>query len=200
MSEFLANPLRVLDRIYRFIEGTTPKAVENKLPIQLVHDVSRQAELGQTGMGFFIAGQDNVHGGASTIEAAFDPYIEVGYLYPNVTELWVWLLNAWVTNLGNTTSASLAIGYVPVGEYIVRRDRLVQYWNVAGIAIFDQNISPAVHTSSCAPIAGNISNFPVLVTPGATCRITTISSGATTIRVEGMFWAGPTGTYPPMSA
>lgn len=198
MAQFLANPLRVLDRIYRFVEGAAPKSVENVLPIQLVHDVSRAAELGGTGMGYFISGQDNTHGAANVQENAWDPYAEVAYLYPNVTDTWVWLIQAWNTlSTLNVNWSNLTVGYAPLGEYMVRRDRPIQVWNGAVASIFDQGVAPANHPYSQLPSAALPQPHPVLITPGSTMRGASSSSGVLVCRIEGLFWAGPMGSCPP---
>jgi len=199
-TRFLAKPLSVLDRLYRFVEGQSPTQVELSLPVQMVHDVSRQAELGAAAMGFFISGQDNVHAGVGTIEASWDPYQEVAYLFPNVTDLWVWLIAPWATigaNPSRLTSAVLSVGYVPYGEMIVRRDRLL--WVVTGSGswpIYDQNVSPATLPNGC--LGGSVPMFfPVVITPGSTMRLVSVATDAVTVRMEGLFWAGPVGVMPP---
>lgn len=46
MTEFNAKPLGILDRLYRFVGGLTGvNKVALRSPIQLVHDVSREAEI-----------------------------------------------------------------------------------------------------------------------------------------------------------
>lgn len=203
-TKFLARPLQVLDRLYRFVEGQAPQLVELVQPVQLVHDVSRQVELGGPSMGLFLAGQDNAHVGAGTVEASWNPYDQVDYLYPNNTgvDIWVWLLSAWCsTSTANFTEATLAIGYAPYGESIPRRDRGMMRW-AALQQMYDQNVAPATlpWMATLAATQPGITDGPWLVTPGSTMRQATVATGANTIRIEGLFWAGAVGSLPPEAA
>lgn len=198
MAEILSSPLKVLDRLYRFVAYSGPRQVELGLPIQLVHDVSRSAELGREGMGYFIAGQDSNHAGAGVIESTFDPYTHIPNLIPNSAEHWAWMVAGWGTaSTALMTQASLALGYAPVGNYIVRRDRPLLMWD-STTTIYDQAVAPANH-----PYALLLNDtrtpmlHPVLFPPGSLARITSTASGVVVSRIEGLFWYGPMGSLPP---
>lgn len=200
-TKFLARPLQVLDRLYRFLEGQSPQLVELDLPVQVVHDVSRQAELGAPVMGFFIAGQDCVHVGAGVVEEIFNPYDEVSYLFPNVTDLWVWLVSSFGSSTTSAIDAgsgvTMTIGYVPYGEAIVRRDVLVDVWTTA-YGIHDQNVAPATHAYGLVRNSNVLTTkLPLPIFPGSTVRCRSVATGALTTRIQGLFWAGPMGVLPP---
>lgn len=202
---FLRKVLQSLDRTYRF-EGAdkAPSQLEIGLPIQLVHDVSREAALGEAGMGFTISGNDDVHVGAGTVESLSDPYQNLMFYYGGTTnqDILVWLIDCWCTTSASIlSSARLSVGYVPWGSLIVRRDRLIRRWAGAE-GIYDQNVAPATF-----PYAGLINNngvpdttMPMPIFPGSTMRQQTTVTGAGTVRVEGLFWFGPIGTTPPGTA
>jgi len=200
-TKFLARPLQALDRVYRFLEGQAPQTVELSQPIQVVHDVSRLSDLGAPTMGLFLSGQDLNHVGASTVEAEFDPYTEVAYLNPNVTDIWVWLLSSFGTSSTSAIDAgsgvSLTAGWIPYNEAIPRRDVLLDAWTTV-YGIYDQNVAPATHPYGLARNSNVVTTkLPFPLFPGSTCRIRSVSTGNAVVRVQGLFWAGPMGIAPP---
>lgn len=79
MTDFNARPLGVLERIYRFVGGLPDniRSVELGLPIQRVHDVSREVELGSgfdRAEGWYLLRQRIVHSGATTERVTLNLY------------------------------------------------------------------------------------------------------------------------------
>lgn len=202
MARFLQKVLASLDRTYRFDSALrATDQVELGLPIQLVHDVSREASRGLAAMGFFISGNDDVHGGAGTIESSWNPYDEVTAMYGAATsqDLLVWLVDCWgAVSSDVLTNAELSVGYVPWTEMIVRRDRIIRRWN-GSAGIYDQNVAPATLARGLVMLAAEQVNptLPTPIFPGSTMRQQTVMSGAGTVRIEGLFWVGAIGTVPP---
>lgn len=114
MAKYVGRPLKALDRLYKFIEGlVTNSTVDLASPIQLVHDVSRNADfqniegkfggLSSRGSPYFTINIDNVHAGASIVVASIG-------IYSNQSPTWalsdwdapdgkvetVWILGAYV--------------------------------------------------------------------------------------------------------
>jgi hypothetical protein len=116
VTEFRKKPLGLLDTIYGFVGGLRGVSrLALAQPITVVHDVSREAELGGFD-GFFGRGQgavdgtfftiaiDNVHGAASTIQTGVGVYSNQsttwalpGFVPPDPDRETVWLLRSGVT-------------------------------------------------------------------------------------------------------
>lgn len=114
MARFLRRCIDVLEDIYRFDDARrTVSQFELSGPIQPVHDVSREAELGSSPgvKGFFHCGVTLTHAGAGTENEAFSLYDptpgggaaskwEVDW-----TRDWVWIMDAW-TSVAETNASN----------------------------------------------------------------------------------------------
>lgn len=142
-SRILAAPLRLLQRLYRFKgQLVAPLDVELGLPVQFVHDISRQAELGtytgrESGVDaiespFFTINVDNVHAAGGELRQ------QIG-IYSNQTTAWalgtwvppdpdqetVWVLGAW---------GSIDVGGSPLTEAYIAHDFLPKAGAGSGVA------------------------------------------------------------------
>lgn len=118
MSDFLARILGVVPRIYNFPSGDQGiQDMELGLPIQRVHDVSREAELGAgygRNNGYVMLHQINPHVGASTERSWINPLsacVAAGIIpQDQLSTSWCWILGAAVnTTAGNLSEATVGL-------------------------------------------------------------------------------------------
>ena len=203
MADVLKKALTALDRIYKFRSGqAAPQRMDLDSAITVVHDVSREAEIGVGEL--FLAGVDNSHAAANTQEGQFDPYTTVDGLFGENSGMVCWLLSCWTTmNGGLFTEASITVNYVPWKNNIPRRDRMIAFYS--GIeSIADQGVAPATYPYAGVSGANGgvtvLTEVPVIVPPGSNVSLLSKSAGAIVVRGEALFWAGPEGVLPPKSA
>ncbi len=128
---FRNAPLRLLDRIYGFVGGLRGvRSVDLSSPIVLVHDVSREAELGTySGIGIALPGSayfaivhDHVHAGADTVADSSPVYENqsaaafflAGFPPIDPDKETVWIVGAGGMSLnGLTTVAYIQVALLP---------------------------------------------------------------------------------------
>lgn len=116
-TAFTGRVLGILDRIFHFGGGSSlPSKVELDLPIQVVHDVSRQSELG-AGIGkddgYFIHQSNVLHVGPTTERYQTDPWETVAAIttiHPMALSLWL-IYPMIFTQTGVLTRADVAMRY-----------------------------------------------------------------------------------------
>lgn len=210
-TETRQKALQIIDRIYNPIGGMPATAqLELSLPIQLVHDVSRESERnafdqGPGCPGYFQVGQDNVHAGASTIAT---PSITVygvtdaAFGAASQTRLWCWLMYAGLTASASVLSdSSLCINIAPLGGALALRDFHVAKWVTLGsMANVGAHSLAGLEQVGAAASAGgpfNTGRLPMLIPAGSTLGFYTVSTGAGTLRLNTLIWCGPIGSTPP---
>lgn len=210
MAEFSGKPLGILDRIYRFVGSLRGvNTMELGTPIQLVHDVSRQAELGvqvTPDDGYFALQWQAVHAAANTQTTNVDAYssaaLTVGGIQTNLDFIfWILGFGAHRTTV-NAHVSTVALNYPsnwPGTAYpATATSRLVGFHNGAGQLIY---------TAGGAVLTGwtNLANvtppqeipYPVRVPRGSSIGFHSVSAGINTVTHTLYCWAGPRGAGPP---
>lgn len=141
MAKFTARPLGILENIYRFIGGQTgPNEVQLDGGIQMVHDVSREAEVGtaQTpALGYTLSGATVSHVGTGDLFSAIDIY-DRAFETLDPIDVDVWAIDALCTvnDPGDFASASLGIRYPLLsGAFESQQDHLLYSWTTPGGAL-----------------------------------------------------------------
>jgi len=209
MAEFRARVLGVLDRIYKF---TAAKAYTNKMdlssPIQLVHDVSREAEVSGLGneIGHVVIPVDITHAGSGSETGLIDLYGTLrGGWYEDLNEeqIQIWLLRIGAS-LSGTAYTELNIGFAPDNLPITTTSghTLFPLWRAQAVEIFTNYGGAAQRALVVDPtdtlIAPDSGNLPLLI-PHQECRLTYrgTSTGAINVYLRFYCWVGPRGTTPP---
>jgi len=220
MADFRARALGVLDRIYKF---TAAKSFTTQLdlnaPIQLVHDVSRESELGSgegIDRGYAVMASWGVnHAGASTQRYVIDPYFSIingaTPLDPNITitaeQIDAWLISfAVVTSAAPQPATRFDFGYVLNGD-------LPPYSSESSPVVFFHGLAGAANVTYLPNYAGTGSvyvlgeDLTVVQPPKATLPfrfphkgrvgIVSVSTGACDVFVHALLWIGAKGTAPP---
>ena len=202
-SKFQTEALASLATSYRVEGGQVPvRSVDLDSPVQLVHDVHRLVEIGQSQSayaGFFNVSISNTHtvpgetvSGSQVTGPTAAFWNTLGL---NAASSWLWLLEA-TTIIGaalTVTEAMVAIQQFVFTGAFTTHQRLL--WR-------------ATATTTTAPVSGGsralipsldyIVQRPVLVSPGATIWWTTTASGAAVnAQVNLQLWAGPKFVLPP---
>lgn len=142
-TPFRGSVLGVLERIYQFVGGKGPKSeLELDLPLQLVHDVSRQSELGAAygpQAGYYLDENQHAHAAAVQQSDFYDPYLRLqngSILFPFNTQtsqnfdIWLIALQTWTPYADRATvvdwsvalafdASTISTGVMPVSTYPV---------------------------------------------------------------------------------
>lgn len=209
MAQIGNSVLRVLNRLYSFVGGV--QGVQNMdllSPVTVVHDVSREAELGSDltpFLGFHVLTQQLNHAGADTQRAATDPFTQVA-TYGAIPDhdISLWLLDCTIypsTNAIGVVYCALfqslqypgvgAAGYYP-SKVIRVADDQAGVANFAGGGTAYQGI-----TANTAFHAVDQIRDPILIHPGSRFTTASTSTGAMALIVHWFLWAGRRGTTPP---
>ena len=204
MADFLNRPLSVLSRLYQFRGGPSIRSDFDVVgPIQPVHDLSREAELGTRGRGangYLELGQTIVHVGVGTLFASSDPYAlfdSIGefsdFNSTGVRKDRLWLLGffASTSDTGDFEEASSGMLYQdPLRTLLLTR------WTSAGSIIEAAGLFPLI---SSVFFITPVPQFPIFFPPGAlwASRSSADNAGTTTTRIHSRWWAGPQGVTPP---
>lgn len=211
MGEFRNKPLGVLDRIYGFLSGKTQSSqVTLETPVTVVHDVSREAELGSA-FGFFNGLQGvnavNTHVGAGTIRSAWDPYYYclLGLdptIQPTRDQVDIWLLDVslLVDTPANLTRASVGYGYPANTFPPATGETLWPLLTGAGAGAIDFSNVAASGTSYLLSQQSHYffeQHRPLFIAPGGVVTLYSLSTGALNVLGSLLFWVGRKGTTPP---
>jgi hypothetical protein len=213
MADFRGRVLEILDRIYHFT-GTVASTsrLDLNAPIQLVHDVSREAELGSAygrHEGFAIVGAQVTHVGASTAYTAVDPYATViawgGFdpgAQPTREDIGLWLMDVSVAVLnGALTSLATSLDYPEMlpqtgtdNVFPLNYETFdtIPFCNYAGVG--DRIV---MLPSLAGTVGTNYPNFPRYLPYGTRIAFRTVTSGAEVIETRSLVWMGQKGTSPP---
>lgn len=217
MSRTKERLLFLLDRLYRFPSGSkaAPDDVNVEGSVQLVHDVSRMAEMGAIvtdpgAAGFFSVDQDNVHAaGGETVDNTVDPYGTLAATWGIPDQRWIWLYRVAGSassngTFGATALATLTASVAKLGQAISRRDYLIAAWGAANKAEIGSTLSATFPVSLTSLSTGPFSPAPQMqlpfpLFPGTVLTWHTFATAANpgTIRFEALCWIGPYGVYPP---
>lgn len=196
MTSFTARPLGVLDRIYRFVGGLRGNSDLDLLsPIQLVHDVARQSELGSGDLWVLSATQ--VHVGAGSITSTVDPWAPVapvnGYLAADDEDIWVYRCDG-VLRAGAGVNIGGAIVQVIHTSQIRGNDVSTVPRTLVWVGSSGSTQNGNTTTQTVSP-----DGPPVRMRKGDVLWLTSTETGGVGITYEMnvMVWKGPRGTTPP---
>jgi len=198
VSRFTARPLGALENIYRFVGGQTgPNVFTLAAPLQPVHDVSREAEMGtaQTGaLGYFYLGTVDAHVGVGNIFTTSDPYAGP-FRDLDPVDVDVWIIDALCTCDDSADFDIALLGLIyPIlpGAFATAETQLLFEFTTPARAIVsagDSTIPAVIHRIA----------MPTYVPHGATLaqRTSADVAGTNNISLFTIFWAGARGILPP---
>lgn len=197
MGDFTRKPLGVLDNLYRFVGGQTgPNRFAEDMDIQPVHDLSREAELGnsQTGdNGYFNRGFGLAHVGTGTLFGTADIYARTfKNLDPFDVDIWAIDALCNINDAGDFASAACGIEYPVSDGFGDSEVKIVREFTTPTVALFTGGLIPV-------PPVDDFCVLPLYVPHGSLIGVTSTSdnSGTVTVRTLILFWAGARGTTPP---
>lgn len=195
MAKFRARVLEALDNIYDVIGGLAGiSRLDLSAPVQIVHDVSREAGYGSGRSpedGWQAVTVTNTHPGADTQQTQLDPYDELGL---NTARDRVWVMGARClasSNPANISYARVACRYpTTVGLF----PTLVILSMMRGDS-FDA-------ASQLLPEIGGVpvvepNQFPFYIPPVGRVECLSISSAAGAVQADWLLWVGARGALPP---
>lgn len=217
MTRYLSVVLKNLEKVYRFTSSqlTAPEEIELGVPIQLVHDVSRDSKFGSgagQNEGYWILHAANTHTVPGTLTFAITPTDPTNRLNgfpaydPDKFQLWV--MRGWmdVTSLTQSDSgviflnhASSSIGPTGAATAQVARDNII--W-VRG-TVETATLGFPTGASSAVPQSQSLFNpIPLLQRndgAAATIGFSSTADGAGNVAYDFnvLFWLGRRGATPP---
>ena len=198
------RPLGVLDRLYNLVGKQTPTQVEVDTPVQLVHDLSREAELSGLGRQLGYASQvmiANTHGAANTQYGVIDVYDQVlSGFDPNIgadhaSLISVWLIWWSVYYTANFTRAAVALS-IPANSLPPATAETIY---PLGYGSTGATYGTAASGNDNIMLGDNRlwCRYPFFIPQGADMTLRSESSGAATIGLRGLFWIGVRGATCP---
>jgi len=210
-TPFTNKPLRALDWIYRFVGGMTgPKTVELSTSLQLVHDVSRLAQIGSgvgSFNGYFMRGGTDAHVAAGAILTSFDPYGLADTLGLERSGVGVWLCDVSAQmndNVARFNNAAVSFAYPGVNDFFsstVPRQVLLANFEDAALEVqVNVPLAGPIAAGNQAPLI--LARLPMFLPDGGTIHQTTAQTGAGDIDiiVNCLLWMGAKGALPPNAA
>lgn len=218
MGSFTGRNLGIIDRLFNFKAGaaSAPTEYASESPITPVHELGRPAELAagygfSSAPGFAWIGPQHTHAAADTQRSATNPRTvyranpAIALQVPQQDQEWdVWHLGL-VSCLEETsaaliTGANAAVWFPPMVGRILPFPLLMWVAGVA-VAISDQvgSTNAIVYGANVLAAAGSgrMPTCPFILPVGAVLANTSVSSGATTITIAHLCWAGVKGSRPP---
>lgn len=201
MASFWSQALQLIGDLYRPNGGARfPDQIDLSSPINVVHDVSREIELGTIRTdpktaGYFSVTKTHVHAGADVAVSDIDPYDSLLPTWGIPGERWIWL--AWygyTATAAQIADAELVVGVPTLGEATKAGDILV------GRGDDSITINPFSNTETiaCQTIPKNAgAQLPFPVFEGGGLGYRSSSLAACSITLSALLWVGPVGVYPP---
>jgi hypothetical protein len=211
-TPFRNKCLEVLDRVYDFVGGLrTVSQADLNLPIQLVHDVSREAELGSPygrNQGYGSYNWGNNHAGAGTLNSVYEPYVSIlnslaldpVYVPPaGDVDLWLIGYGAYITanTLGSLVCNLMFSAFPPETGFV----NIPFLWAQDVVTTTDW---PGTGTSlGIAELNDGSKNMvrnlrlPMLLPYGCRLGIRSNTTGAANVFLSTVIWIGRKGTTPP---
>lgn len=214
-TRFLSRVLTLLDTVYGFVGGqVTADRIDLRAPIQLVHDVRRESEIGAVANGQKLA-VPNPAGllileGYTTVEFTNTHAVAAGDVYTDTTTQATWdaLIGnpaywAWIVELAARAHNSLTV--VEAGFTLTRPPQMAsanfvsgiigRWTGMGGVPIVSGGTTSPLIASSGLPY---VVNLPIWVPPGSELVFWSDASGAAqAIRAQAVLWIGPAGVLPP---
>jgi len=217
VAEFRARVLGILDRIYRFTAAKTyTDQLDLSSPIQLVHDVHREAELG-TGIGiydgFVNLGSWGVnHPGGNTQRYVIDPYVSIlaGASPVDPVKQYVaddidaWLMSFQViSDTSNQPATAFRFGWIvdDMSPYATE-SMPVYFFEGNGTTANATNYAGTgtialLQKEPCDTAVPYITPLPFLFPHTGRVSIASVSTAACNVFVHALLWVGARGTSPP---
>lgn len=201
-TRFVRGVLRVINRLYDF-QGDSPVSLfDQSSPIQRVHEVARQAELG-SGVGrqdgYLVHVEQQAHVGVGTIygELTFAEAAALQTEYP-LAELGVWLMAFSVTISDTADFDNATLGYIDRSTS-APMDLLLARYTSQAVAI---RSGGGVQAIAGASTLGNVVAparlpFPLLPNGSIACTSVADNLGTTQIDFNLLLWMGARGSRPP---
>lgn len=211
MAEFNSRALAVLDRIYRFVGAPRfSRALDVAIPIQVVHDVSREAEVG-SGRGLYegymvLEAAHGIGGGGGIGRTSIDPYALVQPIIGEAVDSFrIWILHGFAEPETATAftlwDAALELVDDFQGGATSELPVLVPLFVHVTVANFPNNAGTGNRALSFAdPSAASMTTpLPIMLPRNSLIRSQAQSTGDD---VLGRFyvWVGPAGSLPPGAA
>lgn len=209
MSEFRNRVLSGLDRIYGFLSAKhSTNRLELNQPVQLVHDVSREAELQSNQFpeqsGWFYAIIECACAGASTYRESTTPYglLDVTADFVEDYLIWLYQVSAYVpyNDASDVSSVAVSVGTPPSRNWLYHGNTYPVYIPVFYNDGTYHQLGPTglrkdglINILSLSPLPVPL---PYLTTIDAVIT-TTAALGAPGLVVSLMFWVGKKGQTPP---
>jgi len=202
-EEFTGQPLKALDRLYRFPGGSDIRSFETDSAIQPVHDVSREAELasGLSGeFGYYIQSVEMAHAGAGSLFGTIDPWAQADVRARERASVAVWVVSMFGTAdvVARFVTGLAALSYpllpdtFPLAAAV--SDMLLYQWDSASDASRSGGIGMLTDVATSAQRA----QMPIYVPDGGIIQVSSeAQTGAVDIAISGLFWAGAFGVTPP---
>lgn len=196
-TPFVKKVLQVLDNIYEFV-GTETALGEFELggPIQPVHDLSRESELGSglSGqLGYYMQGSNSAHTAAQTIFTTVDPYDQADAHSIPRQKVGVWMIEAVAfTDLASTIDRiELGMRYEVIPDAFAGTPIAIRQWSGNTGVTQSGGRFPAVVGAELA------FSLPLFVPDGSTIEIATTSLITGELSCFQLYWAGAHGATPP---
>lgn len=212
MGDFRNRPLGVLDRIYGFLSGKTQASIVNlESPVTVVHDISRQAELGAAfGMnnGRGVQNLTQTHAGAGTMRQQQNAYAWLtGGLDPTIdplvtdTQVWILGVDVMVEDETKLSTLSVALGQNNILEPTILETYRPIFYGV-GSQYFKISNTSATSDVKMLAQAYNVmppgwQRNPWPVERGELLLVHSVATAAVTAVIYVDFWVGRKGTNPP---
>jgi len=205
MATFRNRPLPVLDRIYGFLSGrTSPPEIQTESPLTLVHDVSREAELGAAygrNLGYGVQNMTQAYNSFAVEEQQQDAYswLLSGFdpqLDPYENDVSIWIVDCHATS---TVPADMDAAVLAIGNYGTLTPSTIETYRV--LSVWDTDYA----TGSNYTATGNVYNhvpeweaqWPILVHRGERLLLGVDGGGSGSLVVYIYYWVGRKGTTPP---
>lgn len=212
MPPFKNRILGVLDTMYGILGDKAPNDVETQTPIQLVHDVSREAEIG-SGLGInsgyfwdeYSLTVDGVTHGSNNVWGK----LLAGFIFegapPKVNEINIWFIaaTAWLDGDNDITSLSAFLRFpVSTNPDLVNQAYIPVFWSDGATLV----TSTFGSLEYIAYTPGGPTHFfewassggrPLLIPRNTTMSVEGNSTAPNVVKMQYLYWIGAKGTAPP---
>lgn len=217
MTRYLSTVLKNLEKVYRFTSSqlTAPEEIELEVPIQLVHDVSRDSKYGSgvgQNEGYWLLHAANTHTITGTLTFSIDPTNPSqrlnGFPAYDPDKFQLWIIRAWIDvteTVDNKeagiflTHSATSIGPAGAAAVQVARDNIVSALNTL---VTSSGGLPMRSDANNGVLQSQFHPIPLLQTgdiAAATIGFTSTADGGGTVGYDFnvMIWLGRRGATPP---
>lgn len=208
MTSFTGRVLKRLDSIWRFVGGVQGLSDMNlEGSVQPVTDFSRLAELG-SGLGasdgyFMKTMVFGFAGVGTTTRNTTDPWDFVDTFEPQRERASVWVMGCWasLTN-SNVEEVGISVTFPQIGDGSVdERELLLAYFNgpvTIPVTLGTTGSAMWMRTDTAGQMPGGLSaRMPLWLPDGAILNFMAKATGAGTVYITVLLWAGASGARAP---